>query len=532
MLKRVVILVEKRKNMKYKSLLITIFYLIIGCLLIISAHLINLNNQYNNIKSRLIALEEVVEKQDFNQLSDFSLLEATGQSIQILDTDSKQIFPATNQIIDTEDIRNLKKGSYITRKVTNQTITYSTKIIKDNQTIGYLRLIEEKKNISGIQAAIIITLLLLYLVYWINEFLTKRKNQLDIQAVIEADRKNLLQLEEQNTNPSLQNEQRVTSFIELSDTLLLPSFIYNQKGKIIHANQKIFEIFPQFFSAIDYFSPEAEFLNLLVNQLIKPEHIHRQMTFDKVNRFFKITIFPIDTEHFFVILEDQTDIIELIEKQNEFSANIAHELKTPTASIIGFSENLLEGIEDPNDIKHFAGIINHEAERLNQLISDIISLSKSHQHINNSEIQLPELVNSILSDYKKIIDEKQITVTVSNEHFIIRSKERLLQLIFKNLIENAIYYTENHGEVDINLSVNHNMLIFQIQDSGIGISELNQRKVFDRFFRVDNTKSKNNKGTGLGLSIVKSYVTELGGSIQVQSELGKGTQFEVLIPTR
>lgn len=526
-----IILSEERTNMKYKSLLITIFYLIIGGLLIFSTQLINLNNQYNNIENRLIALEEVVEKQDFNQLADFSLLEANGQIVQILDENLKQVFPNTQKIIDTEDIRNLKKGSYITRKISNQKITYSTKIIKNNQTIGYLRLSEKKNSIPGIQTAIIIALLLLYLIYWINEFLTRRKNQLNIQAIVESDRQNLLQMEAKNVEPALQNEQRITSFIELSDTLLLPSFIYNQKGKIIHANQKILETFPQFFPAIDYFSPEAEFLNLLVNQLIKPEHIHRQMTFDKVNRFFKITIFPIDTEHFFVILEDQTGIIELIEKQNEFSANMAHELKTPTASIIGFSENLLEGIEDPDDIKHFAAIINHEAERLNQLISDIISLSKNHQHINNSEIQLPELVNSILSDYKKIIDEKKIKVNVSKTHFIIRSKERLLQLIFKNLIENALYYTENHGEIDIALSINQNMLIFQIQDSGIGISELNQRKIFDRFFRVDNTKSKNNKGTGLGLSIVKSYVTELGGSIQVHSELGKGTRFEVLIPT-
>ncbi|MBS7576352.1 MULTISPECIES: HAMP domain-containing sensor histidine kinase [unclassified Enterococcus] len=518
--------------MKYKSLLITIFYLIIGSLLIFSIRIINLNNQSNNIEKRLIALEEVVEKQDFSQLDNFSLLEANGQTIQILNKDLKQIFPATNQTINTEDIRNLKKGSYITRKITNQDITYSTKIIKNNQTIGYLRLSELKNNISGIQTAIIITLLLLYLIYWINELLTRRRNRLNIQAIVESDRKKGLMLDKQDTEPLLQTEQRITSFIELSDTLLLPSFIYNQKGKIVHANKKVLETFPQFFPAIDYFSAEAEFLNLLVNQLIKPEHIHRQMNFDKVNRFFKITIFPIDAANFFVLLEDQTDIIELIEKQNEFSANIAHELKTPTASIIGFSENLLEGIEDPDDIKHFAAIINHEAERLNQLISDIISLSKSHQHINNSEIQLPELVNSILSDYKKTIEKKQITVNISKEHFIIRSKERLLQLIFKNLIENALYYTENNGQVNIQLSMKQNMLTFQICDSGIGISELNQRKIFDRFFRVDNTKSKNNKGTGLGLSIVKSYVTELGGSIQVQSELGEGTSFEVLIPVR
>lgn len=518
--------------MKHRKLLVTIFYFLIGGILIFSIDKINETKQSEQLKNQLTTLEEIIEKRDFKDLADLNMLENRTQKVEVLNANGKTVFPKTNELIETEDIANLKKGSYTAKLITDNTITYSTKIIRDNKTIGFLRLSEDRVSSQALKMIVLLSLIALYLVYLVNLYLSQKEKHREMESILENERQNLLQFEEDIIEESESTEILIDSYIEFSKALHIPSFIYNQKGKIIQANHAIYRTFPEFYRSIDYFSLEAEFLNLLVNQLIEPYHLHRHLEFTKINRFFKVTLSPINEENFFVLLEDQTEIVEMIEKQNEFSANVAHELKTPIASIIGFSENLLENCDTKADIQTFANIINQEANRLNELISDIISLSKNHQHIKKSDIKIPEFIDSIISPYQKIIDQKNIDLTISSDNFVIRSKERLLQLIFKNLIENAIYYTEENGKIAIDVNLTKHNLQFIIADTGIGMSELNQKQIFDRFFRVDNTKSKNNNGTGLGLAIVKSYLTELGGHVEVESQLDVGSKFIATIPVK
>ncbi|MDR1567832.1 MAG: HAMP domain-containing histidine kinase [Streptococcaceae bacterium] len=519
--------------MNKKTLCISGIYLIISLILLSSIQHITEAIQEKKLETTITSLEEKLEKQSFGDLSALKLLEDSKQKIEVLDVNAKAVFPKTGKVVKTKDINYLIKGSYIAKLKKGKTLTLSTKIIKNNKLIGFIRLSEQMVNLKSAKIIILVAVMTLYLLFIVNDWATRKRNRQKIAEILDFELKNCRkEIEAENKIVLPTGDGRLEALFNFINALNLPAFIYDQKGKIIHQNKATLKTFSKFSYAIDYFSLEAEFLNLLVNQLIKPQSVHRQLFFERINRHFNITITPVTEDIFCVFLEDKTETNELLEKQNQFSANVAHELKTPTTAIIGFSENLLEGIDDKELVKRFAAIINHEAARLNQLIIDIISLSRNYQNVPRVPINLPSFVEAIISDYQQILNQKNITLTVTGECFVIQSKEKLLYLIFKNLIENAIFYTPEEGKIAITLELKENNLIFTIKDSGIGISELNQRKIFDRFFRVDNTKSSHNNGTGLGLSIVKNYVTELGGALQLSSRLGYGSTFTVVIPTK
>lgn len=236
-----------------------------------------------------------------------------------------------------------------------------------------------------------------------------------------------------------------------------------------------------------------------------------------------------------VILYDLTESRQIERMQVDFVNNVSHELKTPVTSIEGFSETLLNGAkDDPKKLDHFLEIIHSESVRLSELIQDILSLSKVKRDVNKTD------VINLKDDIKKILDRQSLLVkkhdiTVKQEYFgnpeVTANKEKI-NLIFRNLIKNAISYNKEHGE--INIEVHHdeieNRIKFIIKDSGIGISEADQARIFERFYRVDRSRSFETGGTGLGLAIVKETLDTLDGDIRIESHPGLGTTFTVDIP--
>lgn len=236
-----------------------------------------------------------------------------------------------------------------------------------------------------------------------------------------------------------------------------------------------------------------------------------------------------------VILYDLTENRKYEQVQVDFVNNVSHELKTPVTSIEGFSETLLGGAkDDPKKLDHFLEIIHSESVRLSELIQDILSLSKVKKENDKSEmINLKDDVEHILDRQSLAIKKHNLTIKqdYTGNPEVTVNKEKI-NLVFRNLIKNAISYNKENGEIDIEVRHDEieNRIRFSIKDTGIGISESDQARIFERFYRVDRSRSLETGGTGLGLAIVKETLDTLDGDIRIESHMGLGTKFIVDIP--
>lgn len=220
-----------------------------------------------------------------------------------------------------------------------------------------------------------------------------------------------------------------------------------------------------------------------------------------------------------------------------FVASVSHELKTPLTLIMGAVETLQDGaLKNVEEAEHFIDIIKKHSERLHMLISDILSLSSLDQdvvnaNVNFSEIDLSELVFTSTKIFEYILKDKKITLEVScPEGTKIKGNQILVEQALINLIDNGCKYTNEGGHIFVSVEKNSENIHVSVRDTGIGIAEKDQIKVFERFYRVDKEKSRNLGGTGLGLSIVKQIVKIHNGSISLQSVLGQGSTFTLILP--
>ncbi|MBP5247223.1 MAG: histidine kinase [Fibrobacter sp.] len=220
--------------------------------------------------------------------------------------------------------------------------------------------------------------------------------------------------------------------------------------------------------------------------------------------------------------------IKTVKMRDEFTANASHELKTPLTSIMGYAELIESGMAKPEDVQGFAAKIHKEANRLLSIANDIMTLSKldgPNPSLNLKEsVNLEKIALECIEELSLNAKKKKISVSLkSKDALIIQGNSRLLFEMFYNLIDNAIRYTEEGGNVQV-LVENKT---FTVQDTGIGIPEENQSRIFERFYRVDKSRSKSTGGTGLGLAIVKHIAEVHGAKIRLQSTVGKGTEISV-----
>lgn len=219
--------------------------------------------------------------------------------------------------------------------------------------------------------------------------------------------------------------------------------------------------------------------------------------------------------------------------RKDFVANVTHELKTPLTSISGFVETLQDGAaEDPEVRAKFLDIIAIEAARLKRLIEDILIISdiENKREVNtDSDINVRESIEEILASMKPIIEAKKIKIITyyAYEIYIGGNPDRFKQLMV-NLIENAVKYSNDGGTVTITAKKKEGKVYISVNDEGIGISQENLSRIFERFYRVDKSRSQKVGGTGLGLAIVKHIAALFEAEIQVESELGKGSTFTVI----
>jgi len=237
-----------------------------------------------------------------------------------------------------------------------------------------------------------------------------------------------------------------------------------------------------------------------------------------------------------VMIQDITEHVKLDNMRNQFVADVSHELKTPLTSIKGFSETLLEDDCDAETEKHFLGIINENANRMEEMVADLLTLSKyDTKRVDDAttEFDLGELAKHCKEKFDIEISKKDLDVhcNVINNVPLVRANKKGIERVILNIISNSVKYTEDGGKIDIYVGCVHNDAYVKVKDTGIGIPEEDLDKVFERFYRVDKARSRAMGGTGLGLSIAKEIIEQNKGSISVKSKVGEGTEFTISIPT-
>jgi two-component system phosphate regulon sensor histidine kinase PhoR len=272
------------------------------------------------------------------------------------------------------------------------------------------------------------------------------------------------------------------------------------------------------------------------------ENTHLTFDMDTGKNFYRYYFSPVK-EHseslvtgLLILIEDVTFQKKAEIMRSEFSANVSHELKTPLTTMIGFAEMIKEGlITDSDSIKKYCGKIHKEGLRLISLIEDIIRLSKIEEGIDEHEsnrVNLKETAEEVVNLLRLKAEDSYVTLTLNSQNVIMKANRNYLNELLYNLVDNGIKYNKKDGKVDVDIFLRDGFINIVVKDTGTGISDEHQLRVFERFYRVDKSRSKETGGTGLGLSIVKHIAELYDGAIDLKSWENVGTQITVQFPAK
>lgn len=258
--------------------------------------------------------------------------------------------------------------------------------------------------------------------------------------------------------------------------------------------------------------------------------------FELNKRHYRIFASPIRNtakESAVAIVLDVTERAEREAMRREFSSNISHELKTPLTTIHGTAEMLKSGMVKPEDTAQFGSMIYSESGRLISLVQDILRISQIDEgrlSDENTDIDLYALCSSVINRLSHVAERKGVTFELNGAPAVIRGSEAFLEDLVYNLADNAVKYNKDNGKVLVSVNKTDSHTTLEVTDTGIGIPQEHIGRIFERFYRVDKSRSKAIGGTGLGLSIVKHAVAFHNADIAVESELGVGTKVTVRFP--
>ena len=229
------------------------------------------------------------------------------------------------------------------------------------------------------------------------------------------------------------------------------------------------------------------------------------------------------------IRKQHEDIVKSSQMRQEFTANVSHELKTPLTAISGYAELIAAGMTTGDDTIRFAGEISKSSNRLLTLINDILRLSEldASTEVPMEELDLYELAEKCVNMLQINAEKQNVTLMLTGKPTKMQANREMMEELLYNLVSNAIRYNRPYGNVVVSVSREDDHVNLTVEDTGIGISQADQERVFERFYRVDKSRSKSTGGTGLGLAIVKHVVQCHGARLNMKSQLGSGTRIEI-----
>ena len=321
--------------------------------------------------------------------------------------------------------------------------------------------------------------------------------------------------------------------------------VVNSAERLLFANQGFADILdldvpPQSGSALVEIVRQTELLEAVREVLKGQPRVEAEIVTGTLRQhFFAVTVAAVSaaqTSGAVIVLHDITDLRKLERVRRDFVANVTHEFKTPLTAIQGFAETLLAGaIDDPQNRLRFLEIILEHSRRLARLTDDLLKLSKMDADRLELEIRslsVVQFVESCIETTQRPAAEKDLRISVNMPQHVpdIAADRRRLAEVLQNLLDNAMQYTPAGGQIMVSASADDSEVTFTVSDTGIGIPQSDQPRIFERFYRVDVARSREVGGTGLGLAIAKHLVEVHGGRIWVESEVGQGSQFHFTVP--
>ena len=462
--------------------------------------------------------------------------------------DTQTSYETMDNHADREEIK--EAFAYGTGESQRYSNTLTTKMLYKAvklQDGSVLRISAAQDSVFALLLEILLPLILIYVIAIAASLMLARRmakrivnplNDLDLDNPLSCNTYDeisplLHRIEKQNKQISSQVallKEKTDQFEQTTSSMSEGLVLLDSEGKILSINPAAARLFETSKACIglDFLVVDrSQAMSKGVKQALSKEHCDFRIT--KHGSEYQIGISPIVSGNRLlgavVLAFDVTEQVNAQRNRHEFTANVSHELKTPLQSILNSAQLLQSGLVKPEDVQKFTGYICSEAERLLQLINDIIRLSQLDEGVQLPAEQVDML--QLTEDVKEILapsaDEKQISISVSGAGFTVMGVRRMLHEVVYNLCDNAIRYNKDSGKVTV--TVKDRSVI--VQDTGIGIPKEHHARIFERFYRVDKSHSRETGGTGLGLSIVKHAAQQLGAKIHLDSTPNVGTTVTV-----
>ena len=392
-------------------------------------------------------------------------------------------------------------------------------------------LVQAKKTV-----AIIITIYVVCAIaisVYLSKFVICPKNK-----YIKSDER--AELKDKLNEVSSRKNQIETILLHMTDGIIA----FNIKGEIILINpaaKKFLSISPEDNTFDDIFGKFKLDINIeKVIYLDSWTSTEQRIQVD--DQYVKVLFAPFKNEDerpdgVIAVIQDITEHVKLDNMQKELVADVSHELKTPITSIMGYADTLLEGGYDEETQNKFLNVIASESRRMARLVTDLLTLSRYDSNKKKTQKETFDLGDLVKRCQEKLaieIKKKGHTVNsfVTADVPPVYADKDDIERVVLNILTNSIKYTPDNGEIKIYVGFVYNDAYIKVFDNGIGIPEDDLSRIFERFYRVDKARTREMGGTGLGLSIAKEILDKNGGSIDIKSEVGKGTEVVIRIPTK
>lgn len=544
----------------FHSILLVACTVLLACYLVI---LTSLNDYFTSLrksqlKTQLSFASTAVEDEGIEYLKN---VESGDYRLTLIDTDGTVLYDTGADAASMENhsdrrefqeafLSGYGESHRYSRTLTEQTYYFAKKLSDDR----VLRISTSQVTIVSLLLGMLQPLLVIaFLAILLSVFLAKRAslnlvkplNNLDLNDPLSNDVYEelsplLRHMAQQNKQIALQMDELSRSqneFNAITSNMSEGLIVLNKDGVVVSLNtaaRKIFEAeedsIGKDFLTIDR-TPE---ISRAIKETLSGKK--QELEYEKNGRNYDLCINQIvekdEVIGVLLLAIDNTEKIQAEQNRREFTANVSHELKTPLQSIIGSADLIESGLVKPEDMPRFIGHIKTDAARLVSLVSDIIRLSQLDENteMNWENVDALSVAKEALEMVSPIAESRNISLTIKGEPAPLTSVHKLLYDIIYNLCDNAVKYNKEGGFVKVNVKTAGDKVQVAVSDNGVGIAPADQSRVFERFYRVDKSHSRESGGTGLGLSIVKHAVAYLKGSISLESTLGKGTTITVSFP--